>query len=357
MSRSPRDNSVSDARRRMRYTARRATTLVLAAAAHLLAAAIAAAGTPSPDDVYLVSTRPLGTRCVAEEMSAGLYCQRLVDDGDQRHWSKTSWPEVAAAFAEPLPTIVYVHGNRVSPGEDKQQGLAFYHSLANCRPPGRLRFVIWAWPADQIRGRVRDYAVKAARTTQVGWQLAWAVNQLPQQSPVTLVGYSYGARVVTGALHLLGGGSMGDLKLYEPENPLRPPLRAALVAAAVDAAWLRPGGYHGEAVGEVESLVLINNQLDPAMRFFHLPAENRHARALGYTGLRASGAWGDMADRIHSFDATGAVGRHHAIAEYLSAFGAMRHAWEKMLPATPIDGAPAPRVMVDQGDVTPGDAG
>jgi hypothetical protein len=198
--------------------------------------------------------------------------------------------------------------------------------------------------------------VKAARTTPVGWQLAWAVNQLPQESPVTLVGYSYGARVVTGALHLLSGGSMGELKLYEPRNPLRPPLRAALVAAAVDAAWLRPGGYHGQAVDAVESLTLVNNQLDPAMRFFHLPVENRHARALGYAGLRATSAWGDAAGRIHSFDVTGSVGRHHAIAEYLSASGGMHEAWQQMIPTVAAPSSSAPS-MVEQATAISGDAG
>jgi hypothetical protein len=301
----------------------------------------------SGDSIILVSTRSLGVKCVAEEMAAGLSCQRLAADAGRRRWSPTTWPEVAAEFAEPLPTIIYVHGNRVSSGEDKQQGMAFYRSLTASRSPGRLRYVIWSWPADQIRGPAKDYAVKAARTKPVGWQLAWAVNQLPPQSPVTLVGYSYGARIVTGALHLLGGGSMGALRLDQPDNPLRPPLRAALVAAAVDADWLRPGGYHGEAVGQVESLILVNNQLDPAMRFFHWLGDNRGARALGFAGVRANGAWGDAASRIQSFDATHAVGRHHAIGEYLSATGGLNRAWEQLLPAESTE-TPSTPALVEQ---------
>lgn len=340
----------------MAAPSRRAWSLALFAAALLIAPVAKGSDNVAADSIILVSTRPLGVKCVAEEMSAGLRCERLAVDGGQRRWSPTSWTEVAAEFAEPLPTIIYVHGNRVSSGEDKQQGLAFYRSLANSRPPGRLRYVIWSWPADQIRGPAKDYAVKAARTKPVGWQLAWAVNQLPPQSPVTLVGYSYGARIVTGALHLLGGGSMGELKLYRSDNALRPPLRAALVAAALDADWLRPGGYHGLAVGQVESMVLINNQLDPAMRFYHLPVENRHAQALGFAGVRATRSWGDAAGKIRSIDVTNSVGRHHAISEYLSHSGGLRRAWDQLLPAAPTPATPAP-AMVEQAVAQRDDAG
>src|SRR5690606_32297914 len=148
-----------------------------------------------------------------------------------------------------LPTVVYIHGNRVENGEDKPHGLWFHRSLAARTPSdGPMRFVIWSWPSSQIRGVVNDYQVKAARTKQVGWQLAWAVDRLPPETPLALVGYSYGARVVTGTLHLLAGGSLGELSLPERAHWSRPPIRAALIAAAVDAQWIRPGGYHGRAL-------------------------------------------------------------------------------------------------------------
>ena len=63
------------------------------------------------------------------------------------------------------------------------------------------------------------------------------------------------------------------------------PVRAALVAAAVDANWLRPGGYHGRALEQVDQLLLVNNQLDPAMRFYHMAFEGKGAPA----GLRRAG--------------------------------------------------------------------
>ena len=174
--------------------------------------------------------------------------------------------------------------------------------------------MIWSWPSCQIRGQLRDYQVKAARTKQVGWQLAGAIDQLPAETPLAVIGYSYGARVASGALHLLAGGRLGSLELAERAHPHRPPVRAAFVAAALDADWLRPGSYHGRALEQVDELLLVNNHLDPAMRFYHL-AMDSGARPLGYGGPRGLG---HFANRVRSVDVTGAVGRHHAIEEYLA---------------------------------------
>ncbi len=272
-------------------------------------------------------------------MTGGVRCQRLVHDGDGAgRWQNTTWNELLAEFETPLPTVIYVHGNRVDAGFDKSHGLQLYRALAARKPAQTpLRYVIWSWPSTQIRGPVKDYEVKAARTKPVGWQLAWAVDQLPPDAPLALVGYSYGARVVTGALHVLGGGRLNELALPTRVHADRAPIRVALVAAAVDAHWLRPDGYHGRAMTQVESLLLVNNQLDPAMRFYPISPIGRRAAALGFAGLRG----GDDAAKIRSFDVTGAVGRHHALSEYLASSGQVGRVLEEIvqLPTTTAPGA------------------
>jgi hypothetical protein len=268
------------------------------------------------DEVLLISTRSLGTRCQPAAMAAGLRCEQRDADGQ---WSRLEWDDLVARLAaDPRPTVIYVHGNRVAAGEDKSHGLEFYRWFAarkNDEAP--LRYIIWSWPSAQVQGRLRDYEVKAARTRPCGWQLAWAIDQMPPKAPLALVGYSYGARVTTGALHLLGGGRMGNLELAERAHAQRPPLRVALVAAAVDAHWLRPDGYHGKAVSQCETLVLVNNQRDPAMRFYAISPVGSSA-ALGYAGVPGRASLGDLADRIHAYDMTSSVGRHHALSAYLT---------------------------------------
>lgn len=267
------------------------------------------------DQIFLINTRSIGTRCEGDAMCSGLVCESHAGLGGPSGWESLSWDQLSVELAKPTPTIIYIHGNRVDCGYSKSHGLAMYRSLAKRRQgDGPIRFIIWSWPSSQIRGQVRDYQVKAARTKQVGWQLAWAIDQLPAETPLAVIGYSYGARVASGALHLLAGGHLGSLELNERLHPERPPVRAAFVAAALDANWIRPGGYHGRALEQIDELLLVNNHLDPAMRFYHLAMESG-ARPLGFGG---AGGLGQFATRVRSVDVTNSVGRHHAIEEYLS---------------------------------------
>jgi hypothetical protein len=275
-------------------------------------------------------------------MATGLDCQRLDPAaGGAGRWTQIAWRDVLADFDAPMATIVYVHGNRVECGEDKAEGLSFYRAMAHRRAGGApMRFIVWSWPSGKVPGLVRAYQVKAARTRLVSWQLAWAIDETPADAPVALVGYSYGARVVTGALHLIAGGQLSGLQLQTGGRTDSRPLRAALVAAALDANWLRPGGYHGRALDQVDQLLLINNQLDPAMRFYHLALEGR-MRPLGYAGPLGIAGHDGYASRVRSIDVTSAVGRHHALAEYLSASSQVGRVLEQVAQFAPPAGIDA----------------
>ncbi len=291
---------------------------------------------PARDRILLISTRAVGLRCNSEAMTAGLrYEEYSLGDQSGGAWRQLSASEAAAQLDQPMPTVVYVHGNRVASGMDKSVGLSFYRTLA-ARKHGDapLRFVIWSWPSTRIPGPVRDYEVKAARTLPAGWQLAWTIDRLPVETPLALVGYSYGARVVTGALHLLAGGRMNELALSSRVHPQRPPIRTALLAAAVDAQWLRPGGFQGLALRQVDEMLLVNNQRDPAMRFYRISPVGQ-GRPLGYAGLSSMGGLGPLAARVRSVDVTDAVGRHHALGEYLTSSGSFGRVLEQVaqLPA------------------------
>lgn len=286
-----------------------------------LAGFAAAGSAATPDEIYVVSTRRLGAVCDAAQLNARLQCEKLTTSSDGgRNWRAVNWHSTTAASK---PTLVYVHGNRVDRGEDRMRGLAVYQTLA-MRAAGRgpVRMIIWSWPSEQIRGPVRDYKVKAARTRPAGWQLAWYLNQLPAQAPATVMGYSYGARVATAALHILGGGDLGGLRLPAAQRQPQRRFDVALIAAAVDASWIRPGGPNGRALARVNNLLLINNRLDPAMRFYHITF-GRKAQALGYQGLLA----GRPGGRLWSLDATEPVGRSHALTNYLAKCPELVRVW------------------------------
>ena len=110
-----------------------------------------------------------------------------------------------------MPTVIFVHGNQITPCDAKCEGLAVYRRLmrhGSDAPP--IRFVIFSWPSAKVSGGLlNDVRVKAMRTGPAGCQLAWLIDQMPAETPLSLVGFSFGARIITGGLHVLAGGSLG----------------------------------------------------------------------------------------------------------------------------------------------------
>jgi hypothetical protein len=65
------------------------------------------------------------------------------------------------------------------------------------------------------------------------------------------------------------------------------------------------------------------------MRFYHLAFEG-HVRPLGYGGIGRS-SLGQFADRVRTIDATDAVGRSHALGDYLTSTNRVGQALEQIV--------------------------
>ncbi|MEM8945076.1 MAG: hypothetical protein AAGD11_07825 [Planctomycetota bacterium] len=260
---------------------------------------------------------------------------RVIDANGRHSWAVADWQQLTST-AIARPTIIYVHGNRVSSGHDRAEGLQVYRSFLTHRPvKGPIRFIIWSWPAEQIPGPIKDYLVKAQRTNPVAWQLAWMLDKLPAEAPIGMVGYSYGTRVVCGAAHLLAGGKIGPLELASRAKKAQPPTRAALMAAAFDADWLQPGRFYSRSLVQLDRVMLATNQFDPAMRFYHLSNGRGRMDALGKFGLKDPRSLGGMLRRVQRIDYTRSVGRSHVIDDYLAAERQMRSLWHGLMVETP----------------------
>jgi hypothetical protein len=182
---------------------------------------------------------------------------------------------------------------------------------------------------------LRDVRVKATRTDPAGCQLAWLVDQMPSETPISLVGFSYGARIITAGLHLLAGGNLGSLSLTERAQPSRPPVNVVLMGAALHAHWLGDGQYHGLAMTKVNQMFLLNNCGDPAMRFYHFafPGQGR-PQALGLYGPTRLSA----ADRpkVRMRDVS-RYGSQHNLFLYLCAPGVAGQIWDYTLGAGAVE--------------------
>lgn len=262
-----------------------------------------------PCEVWLISSR-CAPHC--GDLKRGTAALRYWRQVECEPWREASLAEFLADDDPSTVTVFFLHGNNVEAEDATGMGLAWYrrvvqHGCAPCR----VRFVIWSWPSQRELPRVvRDVRAKAPRSEAHGFYVAWVIAQMDPSAPVSLVGYSYGARSIATALHLLGGGTWCHQRL--PFSPSRRPMHAVLAAAAIDANDLAPRGMHGQAMNVVDRVLVFVNPLDPVLKFYPRLEPRRRIPAMG-----SAGVWGVRDPRIEQLDVRHIIGRHHDWRRYV----------------------------------------
>ncbi|HEX5445259.1 MAG TPA: hypothetical protein VFW87_15580 [Pirellulales bacterium] len=272
---------------------------------------------PVANQLWLVNTRRLPRAGRQSGKPLVPQIERYHTDGA---WSPATLTELNTAFDPRLATVLLVHGNHTEESTAISKGLAAYRALTEPSPDARpVRLLIWSWPTDFIPGGVRrDARVKAEWAEDEAFYLAGFVAGLDPRESVTLVGYSFGARAISGALHLLGGGKLGKRPFATAAPFDRAPLRAVLLAAAVDDDWLLPGHRHGNALSAVERMVVTVNPQDRVLRWYRFLVPRSHATALGSHGVVNRAALGRQAQKLVQLNAHQAVGGQHGWTSYIS---------------------------------------
>lgn len=261
------------------------------------------------DEQWLVSTRHLG--CCADLELRPPVVHRLVDGC----WERRDLTDlITTGDPQRTVTLIYVHGNRVDANDAVRRGNQVYQKLAPYAPAEMaLRFVTFSWPSDQVHGQLQDVRIKAQRTNLEGYNLGWLLARFEPDARVSLLGYSFGARIATGGLHVLGGGRLAGRAL--DAAPLRLPVRVTLTAAAVDRRWIVPGSVHGRALQQADAMLLFYNRCDPVLQRYHRLEKRGRPVALGYTGIGRS-TLGMHGGKLEQYDVCSAVGKSHAEANY-----------------------------------------
>lgn len=278
----------------------------------------------------MVSVRPLGCSTDVSRFRSGMRAERYLGSGNHssKGWIDIPLEEAIAAIQPPTPTVVFVHGNRVEPNEVRPRSIWVYRQLVSrCADERPIRFLIFSWPSDEIDGMIRDARLKAAKTKPAGFQLAWLLDQSPCEAPLGGLGYSFGARVLSGATHLLAGGSLGRLKLPDSCPCLNRPFRSVYIAPAFDSDWLGRGHYHGRSLERLDDLLITTNKRDPAMRFYPVLTAS-HPLAMGFKGPTCLAS--SDAPKVRLVNVSKAVGRTHDMCEYMSVRGLMSNAWRRL---------------------------
>ena len=280
------------------------------------------------DQIWLIGTGQANSCWPCDDYRPPLKYFRLVG---HRHWHRSNMEAFLAEDRSTALTLFWVHGNRVDPILARRRGLAVYRALVAASHDERpIRFVIFSWPSTKVRGQLFDIRLKARLSSPAGCQLAWVVDNIAPETPIGMIGYSFGARVITEALHVLGGGRVCDVRLRERKHPERRSVRVVLAAAALGDDWLLPGYKHGKALSQVERMLLLNNHCDWVIRWYQLVERRDRSQALGRNGMASIEALGDDACKIEQFDVYDHLGRSHDVSLYINCPHLMSNAWSTL---------------------------
>jgi hypothetical protein len=296
----------------------------------------AAAGQPAPPppaaapQVWLISSRS-APRC--GDLEAGL--ERIaywrLDPCDGCRWLAADAEAFRRGGDPAVPTTVFVPGYTAGPDTAIEEGGTLCCDLERAACGRPFRFVIWWWPGDRDRhARIaRDLRAKACGCDIESYYLARTLPAIRPGTPVGLIGYSYGARIIGGALELLAGGHLAGRSLPAEARAAWTsaprPLRAMFIGAAMDADWLAPGHRDGAALAMVQRVAVTQNCCDRALRLYPRLCGRGGPQALG-----SAGPLGPDGEKLEVLDVSCSVGKRHDWYRYESAVSG-RLAWYAFL--------------------------
>lgn len=256
-------------------------------------------------DVWELSTRHLvdRPRCI-DPISPGFHVYRF----DQGRWQENAI-EQALDLEGRLP-IIYVHGNFMTYDNARRRVLLIDEYLrAHATRPYRL--ILLSWPSQREPHPLMDVRENAVAAECQALYLAWILKRLGDIPQVSILGFSLGARCVSGGLHLVSGGTIRGLHQTQSDTDegIRSIYRVGFIAPAVDRTWLMPSGKHRMATQKVEGVVNLYNHEDPVLRRFRFVEKGSHSIAAGYEGFIGNSL-------IQQYDCSSCVGRTHDERSY-----------------------------------------
>ena len=273
---------------------------------------------PCDPDYWIVSAR-----CCNDRLECGLDCNYQVIRFDGPGPGRPGNLQEMYASLEPgVPVCIMVHGSFVLWESVLRDSAATYRWLRRAAPERPLKIIFFSWPSDEAHNLV-PHSLDTADARRLGHRaemnslyLADLVSRVPDSNPISLIGHSHGARMVSATLHLLSGGLVhGRCFKGGPYNHQR--IRTVLAAAAMDHDWFNPGERYDMALCRTEAVLNVRNRFDLPL-FFHPTHQLFASRALGRAGVTMydEHRLGKRACRITECDVTSLIGCRHVWGHY-----------------------------------------
>jgi hypothetical protein len=274
------------------------------------------------EEHWIISTRHCQQRChgCAHDCSFDYVrsdwdgCATPATDAEFRAWLKPG-----------VPVCIMVHGSFVTADTVAEDSKNTFRWLRKAAPHLPLQVVFLTWPSEGILTVNPAIAISSAipgldvallgrRAEFNGIRLVKLIQAIPPQSPISLIGHSHGARIVTSGLNLLGGGELCGVRLCDGPSHR---IRTILVGAAIDHDWLCPGQRYDRALRATECLLNIRVRKDWALLLYPL-RRPFSSRALGSAGFTPGDIrrFGSRASQVSNYDISELIGYGHVWPEF-----------------------------------------
>lgn len=267
------------------------------------------------DRLWVFDSRALSHNVCNASLSAPAFQVAQLDPCGNSRCASTE--EFLSSLVVDRPVLIQVHGNRMDEQAALERGIFVYrNTVPHCggRP---IDFLIFSWPSDREGILLRDGRAKAQRTDAEGLYLAWIIRELVERDiPVAIIGFSFGGRIATGALHAMAGGKLAGRTL-PGEHHVGAEVNVGLIAPALEDDWLRSGSYHGLATQNIRQMTILYNRRDAVLKRYWLLDKVRGSMALGFTGPKGIGPRVDGSPMpVFSRDCSTTLGIRHDEQKY-----------------------------------------
>ena len=278
---------------------------------------------PNLSEVWEISSRhlPEKFRCI-DPIRPGLKAQRFT----QGCWQSDELEN--ALVNDGRLVIVYVHGNFME-RENALERELILNDYIRRRAHRPYRLLMLSWPSAREPHPLRDVLENADSAECQGLFVGWLLERLGQDTEVSLLGFSFGARAVTGGLHFASGGTVPGYQYDSLSGPIVPEnkYRVALVAPALDRDWISSGGKHSRGMENVSGLINLYNSKDPILRRFRFIDRLSRPVAAGFAGFIGIQSFENVSNpkateplmnstKIRQFDCGSGIGTTHSERSY-----------------------------------------
>ena len=242
---------------------------------------------------------------------------------DQCNWLASHADTFYSEQEDNLPLVVFVHGNW-SDMQSSLRSLTYLLNRIGTLYPAGFRLVLWKWDSERVYKSIRkDAQSKAALADVTGQQLGIFLSQLRTTAPVTLIGFSFGAKTIGTALNNLSGNLSGQAGISEESIAEKQSVSMAafrfnvlLVSAATDSHDFCKNGRYSPGTELIDNFVNLYNPEDRALRFYPRLYGRHGAPALGTLPICAAGMSEKFTGQLQSLNSN-CCGKKHDFTAFM----------------------------------------